>query len=166
MSILVIFKVKPISMIISNRMTKVFLSSSSYIYLLPSYLMLFFPSLFRANAEDGSPLGIWFNPDQMLRGLFCSWPSAWAAGQSQQAVESSVVLHHLAKAWAAWRPLHYSTTLSGQLSTHQTAHKLMGTRTDLFMIWAAACPYLTSKPLKSRTGDAFKVQHFTEVCCV
>lgn len=57
-------------------------------------------------SRDSSPPSIWFNPDQMLIGLFGCWPSAWAAGQLWQAVPSCAVQGLPAKVSAAQRPLH------------------------------------------------------------
>lgn len=59
---------------------------------------VFFPcSMLNGYSTDRSPPGIWFNPDQMLIGLFGCWPSAWAGGQLWQAVLSGAVPSRCAK---------------------------------------------------------------------
>lgn len=95
-------------------------------------LSLFSHSFFQGHSRDSSPSSIWFNPDQMLIGLFGCWPSAWAAGQLWQAVLSCAVPSLSAKVWAAQRPLHNQRTFDDQSST-LTGNKIHD-QTDLFMI--------------------------------
>lgn len=75
--------------------------SQHQLQLLPSH-----PDPFQGRSRESSPPAIWFNPDQMLIGLFGCWPSAWAAGQLWQAVPSCAVPGLPAKVSAAQRPLH------------------------------------------------------------
>lgn len=107
-----------------------------------------------------SPLGIWFDPDRMLIGLFGYWPSAWDAGQLWQAVPSCVKPGLSAKIWAAQRPLHNQRTLHGQLSTltENRLHAGQYDQIDLFMISGGARPAPIPTP-KSISEDDLKMKH-------